>query len=82
MQSEAANTADSAAQSEAVNTADSAVQSETSNSADSEVNYSEQNNAGSQTAASTTVEGKVCPNCNIVYDSNVQFCTKCGTKLN
>ena len=76
------NTADSAAQSEAVNTADSAAQSENSNTADTEVNYSEQDNAESQTAASTVVEGKVCPNCNIVYDSNVQFCTKCGTKLN
>ena len=81
-QSEAVNTADSAAQSEAVNTADSAAQGENSNTADTEVNYSEQDNAESQTAASTVVEGKVCPNCNIVYDSNVQFCTKCGTKLN
>lgn len=64
------------------NTADSAAQGENSNTADTEVNYSEQDNAESQTAASTVVEGKVCPNCNIVYDSNVQFCTKCGTKLN
>ena len=82
VQNNTADSADSAAQSEAVNTADSAAQSENSNTADTEVNYSEQDNAESQTAASTVVEGKVCPNCNIVYDSNVQFCTKCGTKLN
>ena len=82
VQNNTAESADSAAQSEAVNTADSAAQSENSNTADTEVNYSEQDNAESQTTASTVVEGKVCPNCNIVYDSNVQFCTKCGTKLN
>lgn len=82
VQNNTAESADSAAQSEAVNTADSAAQGENSNTADTEVNYSEQDNAESQTAASTVVEGKVCPNCNIVYDSNVQFCTKCGTKLN
>lgn len=82
VQNNTADSADSAAQSEAVNTADSAAQGENSNTADTEVNYSEQDNAESQTAASTVVEGKVCPNCNIVYDSNVQFCTKCGTKLN
>ena len=82
VQNNTADSADSAAQSEAVNTADSAAQNENSNTADTEVNYSEQDNAESQTAASNVVEGKVCPNCNIVYDSNVQFCTKCGTKLN